>query len=349
MHYSLRTLLLALALLGVGATIAVAAVSQGRAIVEVAEEQLEDMREVTERRAVNSASFAVEEAILDADARVNTVVTAQYEATPLAFDVTSTARVVAEHTLALGELRVDINEERDLQAILRAFYLDEDELRAMNPGVDLSKLEPGDTLKVYEYDPANPSVSRGAPNRGRLYNGVPMPESEHWIVRDHAESWGTEHAVAHIVRGLTATGEAFPDSPRPMIGDLSRVWGGHFPPHRSHQSGRDVDIMYYHREAARSEQFTPTSRHSLDVERQWFLFRYWIERELVEYIFVDTRLIYALHQYAESIGEDPDILIAAFGDSPYPGDGLIRYSPGHDDHFHARFVCAPTDSACRER
>jgi hypothetical protein len=105
-------------------------------------------------------------------------------------------------------------------------------------------------------------------------------------------------------------------------------------------------VTYYRTDVVSTSLFTTTRRYTLDHARQWYLFKSWIERDLVTYIFIDNRLQRSLYDFAASQGESPELLATAFGEPR--GRGILRYSPGHDDHFHVRFVCTPDDPTCRD-
>lgn len=87
------------------------------------------------------------------------------------------------------------------------------------------------------------SRSHGAPNRGRLSDGVLLEATEDMRVLPGAHRWGTEELVGMLRRAATQLRREEP-GPRVVVGELSRQGGGHLPPHGSHQSGRDVDVGY---------------------------------------------------------------------------------------------------------
>ena len=67
---------------------------------------------------------------------------------------------------------------------------------------------------------------------------IPGPWSE------RQSNFGSDELVGAIVRATRAVARAYPGSVA-AVGDLSRRGGGGSVEHRSHQSGRDVDIFYY--------------------------------------------------------------------------------------------------------
>ncbi len=261
--------------------------------------------------------------------------------------VVDTAVDVAESTIAFRRIVAMAEVGERLADVAEEWGLPVEIVRGHNPNLDpVAPLVGPTALVVYRYDDRIRSVSRGAPNRGRLINGAPMPDGIHWVVRDHRNSWGTAETISALVRGLTATAERWPGGATPLIADISRRRGGRLKTHRSHRSGRDADVTYYMHDHAATLAYRSARRHTLDRARQWELFKYWIERDEVTYIFVDHRLLRTLYDYVNRMGEDRALVDRAFG---HPrGRGVLRHASGHDDHFHVRFRCASADPACRE-
>lgn len=300
----------------------------------------------------NLARAAVVDATLTANARADDAVRAAESerlanrAAALASGAPARALEVIERTVAVRDYWITIGPNDSWESIASAFGHSGTTLAALNPGVDLNALAEGQRLLALRYDDRVGSRSVGTPNRGRLLGGIPMPDGDHWVVRDPHLAFGTAEAVSHMVRGLSHVGETLPGGATPMVGDLSRRHGRRLKRHRSHQSGRDADVAYYFHDAARSEAFTPATPATMDIERQWALFSYWIERDVVTYVFIDPRLQRALRRFAESQGIEASEIDRIFGGGR--SAGILRYSPGHRDHFHVRFRCADRDDRCRD-
>jgi penicillin-insensitive murein endopeptidase len=179
------------------------------------------------------------------------------------------------------------------------------------------------------------SMSLGLPNRGMLINSVEFPESPFWKRADPKHSWGTRESVEFVEYGITRVNEQFPDSPALYVGDFSSRAGGRLRPHKSHQSGRDVDIGYYY--LGESVWYRRADARNLDRARTWALLKALITHTPVEYVFMDGRIQPLLQEYALAQGEDPGWLIRVFGGTSKVGDPIVRHRSGHATHFHVRF------------
>lgn len=239
----------------------------------------------------------------------------------------------------------NVDDYADLQNKARRFGVTLQYIEELNPGVELASVGAGTRILFYRFDPSEPPRSVGSANRGYLIGGMPMPEGEHWVVRNIRQAWGTPRTIRSLVAGFHEVGENYPGGSRPMVGDISLPEGGPLRPHKSHRSGRDVDVAYYSLSDL-TPRFWDARSPDLDVERNWAIFRYWIENELVEYIFVDTSIQRALADYAYSIGEEPAFIRRALQTEGGPR-AIIRHERGHANHFHARFHCSEWDSSCR--
>lgn len=224
-------------------------------------------------------------------------------------------------------------------------------LRRLNPDLEGSIVEAGQVLVVSRSAAQELSRSVGSPNRGRLRNGVAFPESDAWALRPwRPHGYGTTHTVAWLAAVLRGFAERFPDAPPIVIGDLSRRYGGRAPPHKSHQSGRDVDLGY-----VTNEPLPPNGRWAevdlehFDAYENWVLVRSLLASGTVEQIYVDRRIQAKLVEEARR-ELDPDALARTFSVVAHgrraQATALVRSWPGHDDHMHIRFACTPSDLRC---
>jgi len=186
---------------------------------------------------------------------------------------------------------------------------------------------------------ANPttlgSISVGSPNAGRLINGVRPPESTLYELVDPEHAWGTQETVDALCHALAAVARQHPGTAPVSVGHLSARHGGPLRPHRSHQSGRDVDLgLYYSKGPAR--WYTRSNGENLDVARTWTLIRVLATDSDAEMILLDIHLQKRIEAHALSVGEDPDwVRLLFYGNGVRPP--LVRHSPGHATHLHLRF------------
>jgi murein endopeptidase len=186
-------------------------------------------------------------------------------------------------------------------------------------------------------DPAGlGALSIGSPSAGLLFNGVPLPESPLWTIRNAQEAFGTPETVAFIEAAVGAVVARFPDSPPLCIGDLSRPDGGRLNRHASHQSGRDVDLGFFLTEGAQPD-FKSVKPAKIDLERTWAIVRALVTETDVERIFVDRTVQRALFTHALSAGEDRAWLEDLFQYPRGKDDRIIQHERRHKDHMHVRF------------
>jgi len=208
----------------------------------------------------------------------------------------------------------------------------------------------------------NPSVSVGYPNRGLLRFGMRINDDKDLRVK--VGSVNTRHGTGELVRLIEYAAHEvafrYPRS-RLTVGDLSRPGGGRFYPHKSHQSGRDVDIGFY----MLDRTSTPVNNHvflpfnSKGISRQWgtiYKFdaaRNWalIESVLshptidVQHIFVANPAKRRLLRQAVKERANPEVIMRAKRVLSQP-----RHGAPHRSHYHIRIYCADDDRpTCKDR
>lgn len=209
------------------------------------------------------------------------------------------------------------------------------------------------------------SVSVGTASRGFLIDGVRLPDhGDGYLTRDvwrqRDNRFGTDElvdlvtSVARRMRGQTP-------GVKLVVADLSGKGGGERVAfHRSHQTGRDVDLLYYLRDA-RGAPFEADAMHvfdalgravdgsglTVDVPRTWLLVKEIVTapEATVQWIFLYEPLSRRLIEHATRIGEPEAVIARARKTLKQPGD-----SARHDDHMHVRVYCSTADRAygCRD-
>jgi penicillin-insensitive murein endopeptidase len=188
----------------------------------------------------------------------------------------------------------------------------------------------------YHQDPASLGpISVGRASAGLLVNGVQMQKSERIELLDPGHAWGTRETVDALVHIIDRVNERYPGTGPLSIGHLSARNGGHLSPHVSHQSGRDADVGYYYRTAARA--FVRANEQNLDLPRTWALVRAAVKETDVEMILVDRGVQKLLADYASANGEDPAFVDAVFQIRGRNARAPVRHVKGHDNHLHFRF------------
>lgn len=185
-------------------------------------------------------------------------------------------------------------------------------------------------------------ISLGLPNRGRLFNGVRMPESELWKFSDPGNAYGTQETIDSISRAIQKVHDKYPTAQKVYIGHISAKGGGHLRPHKSHQAGRDVDLSYFYTES--KLWYAVANDKNLDREKTWAFVKAFLEDPNTEMILIDTSLQKLLYEYAQKAGEDKDMLDRVFQVSQKSKSPIIRHAKGHATHIHVRFF-SPTAQA----
>jgi penicillin-insensitive murein endopeptidase len=202
------------------------------------------------------------------------------------------------------------------------------------------------------------SISVGRPNRGYLVDARKIPDEgpgfttrEVWKARNNR--YGTDELI-EMVEAVAKRMSKRAKDVRLVVADLSsQTGGGAFAFHRSHQSGRDADLLYYMRDKD-GQPFEPDAMHvfdargrardgsgiTVDVPRTWLLVKdlTTAPEAVVQYIFMYEPIAELLIDHAKAIGEPPAVIAKVRRALRQPGD-----SARHDDHMHVRVYCAATD------
>jgi LysM repeat protein len=251
------------------------------------------------------------------------------------------ARHRIEHTVVRGD---------NLARIAARYGASVRALREWNSPLRSDTIRLGRTIVVYSEVPESTSESIGWPYQGRLTVPVRLPTHRGYVIRERNSAWGTLETIQWLGDGFDAVRQRFPEGPRLRIHDISHHRGGFMRGHRSHQSGRDVDLSYYQRQCGPAGcPFRNLTARELDAARTWALFERWLTDDRIEAIFVDYRLQAPLYREARRRGATREQLHRWFQYPRGPGFplGAIRHFRLHRDHAHVRFRCPDTDAQCR--
>lgn len=248
-------------------------------------------------------------------------------------------RRTAWHTVQKGE---------SLKRIARKLDVSLAELRKLN-SIRGDKLKPGQKLRYLTDAPESISESIGACNSGRLTNGEKLPEGPGYSYGRRPNVYGTNETITLVMEGIASFVKKYPKGPLIVVGNLSRSTGGHLKPHRSHQSGRDIDLGYIHVQKVQPvTSMIVATKENLDVKKTWDLLEIFIKTKKVEKMFIDYYIQEMLYDHVKKLrGYGKARLEELF---QYPrGKGakaLIQDSKGHHHHVHIRFKCPKKDSRC---
>lgn len=224
-------------------------------------------------------------------------------------------------------------------------------LLALNPTLKArERVEQGQRLQVYRHAPGTLSKSIGAPNRGRIENAAAFPSGEGWVMRSwRPRSYATRQVVSELALSLTQWHEQYPDAHPVKLGELSKRDGGRARPHKSHRSGRDVDVGYVMLERDDGHRFVSVTDDNLDAEATWGLIRQLIASGTVESIFVANSVQEQLIPFAAAsmTKEEQQATFSVLEPDAWAKKRTtLRAVRGHDDHMHIRFRCSKADDEC---
>jgi penicillin-insensitive murein DD-endopeptidase len=199
---------------------------------------------------------------------------------------------------------------------------------------------------------------------GRLLKGMAVRQSEYVRhVGEYAPNgrfYGTWELVQLVERAARRVAFRMPGA-KLSIGELSRDGGGRIDGHRSHESGRDVDIGFYTTLENGTPHYTfafadfdhrgrgvpPNQYLRFDDARNWELVAKLLSDgdARVQYIFVGAHLKHRL--LAEAVRRRAPAAVIERARA-----ALVQPARGHPhrNHFHVRIYCAPSDRAlCHDR
>ena len=195
-----------------------------------------------------------------------------------------------------------------------------------------------------------PTLSVGAPNKGKLRNGRELAkEGIGYVRKNDKAAFGTNESVAIIIWLAARMHTLYPGTVPLVVGDISAQGGRRLSPHASHQSGRDVDLGYYFNDNQYLRRFKNVSRNTMDAEKTWSLIELMLSTHKVQYLFIDRRLHKPLYNEALTRGWSEEELKELF-EAPMGNrhkHGVIRHQKGHVHHLHVRFSCPESDEECK--
>jgi len=197
--------------------------------------------------------------------------------------------------------------------------------------------------------PPRETRSVGQPWAGRLDQAAELPEQGPGYTTFKPNRFGTWQVIHTLTAGIAEVLLRYPDSVPVVVGDLSAASGGHLSPHRSHQSGLDIDIGYFHDGNRPVTRFQDATDGTLDAPKTLTLLEGLLRTGWVDLIFTDRKVQRALIAEARNRGWSDDLLHAIFAEACDGGckNAVVRHSKGHGNHLHLRVKCDPAGDACK--
>ncbi len=223
-----------------------------------------------------------------------------------------------------------------------------------------SRIRKGQTLRIIPgmggKGRALPGQSLGQAHHGRLTRGAQLASGRGYFRRRVYRAWGANQTIHHIKRMVRHVRRKYRRIHDLSIGDVSAKRGGRLATHKSHQSGRDVDIGYYFKKRPENypKHFYVATASNMHMGANWRMLRYFAATSRsnggVQRIFMNYSLQRAVYKWAQKKRISKRLLDSMFQYPHGPGaaHGLIRHDPGHDSHIHVRFKCPPRDKKCNQ-
>lgn len=194
---------------------------------------------------------------------------------------------------------------------------------------------------------ADGAKSVGRPQVGRIRHSVRLPESPLYVRGRPRWSWGSSHSLRSLTQAVFTFRERTGYRGDIVIGSISRKGGRSFPPHNSHQSGRDVDIRLPLRPGVGAKQ--NPHPNEVDWPAAWALVEALIDTEQVQLILLEEPLQRRLYEAARWAGVSEERLsgLIRWADDGKWSHAIVRHADGHDGHIHVRFRCGPDEPRCK--
>lgn len=253
--------------------------------------------------------------------------------------------------------RVEVGEDDDAwETIATRYAVSVDELRKWNGKLGARKKPPRRAtitlwlpsgVERYPLPPLTQALpefklraggeSIGRPNRGRLREGIALPASEHYNVRVPYQGYGASTAVRDVQRAIagfrTETGFDDPIT----IGAMSRRTGRRLRPHKSHQSGRDIDVRL---PAMPFVDGHSLESHEVDWHATYALIEAFVRTGDVGVIFLERKFWRRVRSAGQRLGADDARIEHVISH--------LKHERGHTGHIHVRFRCAPEWPECKD-
>ena len=267
-------------------------------------------------------------------------------------------------------------EDTSWSKLSKRFGVSAKKLRAYNPEVE--RLRRGQEIVIWidprpyapkeprsaipSYVPAMEAQSIGSPNEGSLDRGIQLPQNDQLYIRRYPYiMWGSGYLIANVQKAVAQFRQDMDFDGTLVLADISKQRGGNFyPPHRSHQAGRDIDIWLptlrgvfkakYLTEEGDEKFGRRPNPEEVDWFATWGLIRALIATGAVQDIFLTHSIQPNVYNAAKFLGVSDEELDEAlqWPRHEHSAKGIVMHAPGHTHHMHVRFKCAPYEKQCKK-
>ena len=224
------------------------------------------------------------------------------------------------------------------------------DLRAWNNLKPGAPIRSGDQL-TYRVPGKKPQAkSIGRPTQGTVTGAEHLGQRRGYRLRFPKNAWGIRRVNRTIRRCIALVARKHPGTADLLVGDISKPDGGRFPPHQSHQTGRDADIGYYLSGNLQNKTMHRVGPKGIDPAKNWDILRCLITRDRVVRVFMDRALQKEMVKYLrwKKLASNAQLARLFEVAAKKRSDALIRHAPAHDTHIHVRFACDSHDKGCKE-
>jgi penicillin-insensitive murein DD-endopeptidase len=212
------------------------------------------------------------------------------------------------------------------------------------------------TLSVASPPPAS-AGSGGDPFAGWLTDGEAFPLGPHHRLQHHVNKSKTFYATPALIDGLLRAAKAVatevPGGQPLVVGNLSRKNGGDITDSHTHNSGRDVDLVFFmtqldgtsvrvrnHHYDAQGRSRRLPKKYTFDLERNWTTIQALAndQETALQWIIMEPHLEVLLLRHAKAQGMSKAQL-RRYADMMT----LPAYAGRHENHMHIRVQCTVED------
>ena len=186
--------------------------------------------------------------------------------------------------------------------------------------------------------------SIGTPTKGKLEDAVQLPEHPLWVRGNPDHLWGSAQTIRQLHRAFAILRGAKGYASGVLIGSISKRKGGRMRPHRSHQSGRDVDIRLPLLPGIPKTR--EPNADEIDWYATWALIESFVETGEAEVVFLNEAHHERLYQTARAMGVSRERVLEVVRWPKWKGAGIVQHADGHNAHLHVRIRCAPDERDC---